>query len=175
MTEHENAQTAETAEIAETESAYWEEAVRLAELRMTEYNRIQIGYERRAVLLITFCVVIIGFLFAGEWAGWLALKFAPVLLLAFAAIRGMLILQFAEFGVQGIHPRTLADSSLFEGNTDALREYVCQEYAERIDRNQKLLARQSKHLECGRILLYLGLAGAFIVSVAEKIPPHVFG
>ena len=170
----EQSQAAEESEIAEsakTESAYWQESVRLAELRMTEQSALQNEYDRKAVLMITFCVVLIGYLFVGEWEGWLAAKLAPIVMLSWAACRGMQILQFAEFGVQGIEP----DISIYFADraTNEFEEHVLQEYAEKIGRNQTSLARQRGYLEKGRAWLYRGIAAAFIVSVLEKIAPSI--
>ena len=169
MNESENLEPQTTAENPNFDSEYLREAVRLAELRMTEYARIYNEYERRAVLLITFCVALIGYLLSGEWAEWTAaVKFLAIFCLMSAAWKGLRIFSFSEFGVQGIHPNTVANP-IFGGRADVLLEYVRGEYAERIDQNAKNLHSRSRFLDSAKRWFYAGLTTTAAIVLAEKL------
>ncbi len=168
MNESENLEPQTTAENPNFDSEYLREAVRLAELRMTEYARIYNEYERRAVLLITFCVALIGYLLSGEWAEWTAaVKFLAIFCLMSAAWKGLRIFSFSELGVRGIHPNTLADP-VFGGREKAMLEYVRGQYAERIDWNGKILDLLVRRFQSAKRWFYAGLTTTAVIVLAEK-------
>lgn len=173
MSENENGENqAAVEEEREFDSGYLRAVVRLAELRMTEQSALQNGYERKAVLLITFCVVLVGYLLTGEWTGWAgAVKFAAMAYLMISVDSSIRIFEFAESGVQGIHPRTIGDISVFGGKTDALLAHAGKEYAERIDRNDKTLNMHVNRLKFAKRYFYAGLASAAVIALWEKSPP----
>ena len=171
MNESENLEPQTAAENPNFDSEYLREAVRLAELRMSEQNSLERDYERKAVLMITFCVVIAGYLFAGNWAGWAVLKILPIAFLAVAVWKGVRTFEFKEFGAQGIHPETSAELFELNYNTDLLREYALVEYEDRLNRNGRYLNRRAERLEFAKPYFYTGLIFSLCVALAEKLLP----
>ena len=169
MNESENLEPQTAAENPEFAPEYLREAVRLAELRMSEHSRLQIGNERRAALLITFCVVLMGYLLGGDWTGWWGMKCLPFLFLTAAAMQGIWILEPTEFGLQGMHP---AVSAIYKDNGDKLPEYIQKIYGEKIGKNGRALTLQSKYLERARIWLYWGLLGTIVVALSDMVAMH---
>ena len=138
---------------------------------MTEQNALQNEYDRKTVLMITFCVVLAGYLLAGEWAGWLAAaKIWVSVCLIVSTAKGVSIFGFAKSGVQGLHPRA-ADTAAFKGKEILLRQYMQREYAQRIDQNQARIDIHAARLESAKRYFYAGLWGTVFVAFGEKMTP----
>lgn len=154
-------------------SDHLQEAVRLAELRLSEQNTLQAEYERKAILLITSCAAIIGYLFAGDLfatiqsAGWLvSVKILALILLLCAAVKGMRTIEFVKFGVRGIHP---AIATKFFEEKIALLKFACDIYTDRINDNNSVLENRAKRLKSAQMPFYLGLAITVASTLIEKV------
>ena len=168
---------------------YLKEALRLAELRLEEQNITLTLQEKKAVLIATLCIALIGFLltFTGDieqvsraldcligikpsifWASFV-FKILPSLILAVAMLHSIQSLNLAKLGIRGAAPGyTLND--YFDRDLYRLAKGLLKDYDDRIKRNIKTLKIQDTEMKKAKNWLFIGIPVAiFLVAVREML------
>lgn len=167
---------------------YLQEALRLAELRLEEQNITLTLQEKKAVLVVTLCIAVIGYLLtsSGEIGKvaeivnilfqtksgdlWISLifKILPSLILAFAMIHGIQSLSLMNLGTRGTSP-DYSMNDYFGQDSDKLAKGLLEDYNDRIKKNQKMLDHKKKEMIKARKWLYFGIPLAIVLVASREI------
>ena len=165
---------------------YLKEALRLAELRLEEQNITLSTQGKKAVMIATLCIALIGYLLAftggvGEIytvPGWnippkytnlFIFKILPSLPLAMAMLFSIQALDLEDLGTRGATPEYTLDE-YFKHDLYQLMIVLLEDYNERIYENQKILEVKNKEMVKARNWLFLGIPVAIImVAVREML------
>ena len=167
---------------------YLKEAVRLAELRLEEQNIALTLQEKKAVLIATICIVIIGYLltFAGDieqvsitldylfrtklgelWP-LLIFKILPSLILAFAMVHSIQSLNLSDLGIRGASPRYTLDN-YFNRDLNKLAKELLEDYNARIKENQEMLEAKNEEMRKARNWLFRGIPLSIILVIFREL------
>ncbi len=167
---------------------YLQEALRLAELRLEEQSITLTLQEKKAVLVVTLCIAVIGYLltstgeiekvteifnnifqtkFGDLWIS-LIFKILPSLFLAFAMIYGIRSLSLMNLGTRGASPG-YSMSDYFGHDLNKLARGLLEDYNDRIKKNQKMLDHKKKEMIKARKWLYFGIPLAIILVAYREI------
>lgn len=168
---------------------YLKEALRLAELRLEEQNITLSLQEKKAALIVTLCIAVIGYLltFTGDigkvpvtmdnlfrtelgelWTS-LIFKILPSLFLAFAMLHSIQSLSVADLGTRGASPG-YSMNDYFGRNLNKLAKGLLEDYNDRIRNNQDMLEYKKKEMAKARIWLFIGIPLAIVlVAIREML------
>ena len=170
------------------ETEYLKEALRLAELRLEEQNTTLTLQEKKAALVVTLCIAIIGYLlsFTGDikalpevldhifktkigdlWTS-LIFKITPSLILACAMVRSIRSLNLMDFGTRGASPG-YSMSDYFGHDLNKLAKGLLEDYNDRIKKNQEMLDHKQKEMIKARKWLYTGIPLAIVLVANREI------
>ena len=160
----------------------------MAELRLEEQNIALTLQEKKAVLISTFCIVIIGYLLTftgdieqvsvtldylfrtkfGELWTLLIFKILPSLILAFAMLHGVQSLNLSDLGIRGASPGYTLDN-YFKRDLNKLTKELLEDYNGRIKENQEMLEAKNEELRKARNWLFRGIPLAIILIIFREI------
>ncbi|MDE0286353.1 MAG: hypothetical protein OXI88_23185 [Gammaproteobacteria bacterium] len=170
------------------ETEYLKEALRLAELRLEEQNTTLTLQEKKAALVVTLCIAIIGYLltFTGDiqtvpvildylfktkfgdlWTS-LIFKILPSLILAFAMVHSIRSLNLMDLGTRGASPG-YSMSDYFERDLNNLAKGLLEDYHERIIENQDMLEHKKKEMKSARKWLFIGIPVAIVLVATREM------
>ena len=167
---------------------YLQEALRLAELRLEEQSITLTLQEKKAVLVVTLCIAVIGYLLTSSGEIWklaetinhnyqtksgdlwisLIFKILPSLFLAFAMIHGIRSLSLMNLGTRGASPG-YSMSDYFGQDVNKLAKGLLEDYNDRIKKNQKMLDHKRKEMIKARKWLYFGIPLAIVLVANREI------
>jgi len=143
-----------------SEELHLKEALRLAELMMVEQKSFLTAIEQKAVLLATLCVGVTAFLFSQELPhDGMAARVSLVFIISWniaAAFCAAAVAFDAPFSAPGADPEYSLQER-FRGNFSKMAIDLLGRYeSQRINYNNKVLAKKTKQLE---LSLWLGVMG----------------
>lgn len=167
---------------------YLQEALRLAELRLEEQNITLTLQEKKAVLVVTLCIAVIGYLLTstGEIGKvteifnyfsqiklselWISsiFKILPSLILAIAMLHGIQSLSLMNLGTRGASP-DYSMSDYFGHDLNDLSKGLLEDYNDRIKKNKKMLDHKKKEMIKARKWLYFGIPLAIVLVATREI------
>lgn len=163
-------------EQSKQETEYLREAVRLAELRIEQQQRTDEINQRKAVLFITFCFAMAGYLYAGKGAETQCLPSAVwgigkavlgALLLA-AIVCAVFVVNFAYWKVHGVEPSYTMDE-YFGENYNKMARDLLEYYDEFFKNNKEVLDKKGEYLLWARNFGFPGMALFFILILVESV------
>ena len=164
----------------EVEKGFLEEIVRLAEERLKEQSEASRTYERKAVLLATLCLVILGYLLHDyllqrDPSSWLPKEeslWTHIVLWTYTAsiLFCVQAIHFAPYGQLGLHP--IVTSKLIENPPpnalNLTRHHLLKKYADRINLNEKHNGKKYKSMIIAIVLWAIG-TGAFLGVICSYL------
>ena len=155
---------------------FLQELLRMAEVRMSAQEEVARTHERKAVLLATLCIVMIGYYLTQreDMHSMLPqiLRLSTLLFLIFAALFCVRAINFASYGQLGIPPLVVAPR--LESPQDNDFEYTMYRalslYHKRIGTNSRANNRKHQNLVTARWLWVAGTS-TFIGSMAFQDDP----
>ncbi|MGI9306435.1 MAG: hypothetical protein ACR2P5_03930 [Gammaproteobacteria bacterium] len=157
-------------------SEYLREAIRLVELRLEQQQKSSDENQRKAALLITFCVAVIGYLYAEQpdesgvylpLALWWTVKVILAVILGAAVFYGLQVVDIKKWGVSGADPAYV--DSRFGWDFNQMAEELLDGYKECFDINKGNLEKKVKKLKIARNLGILGITLSLLWIVMERI------
>ena len=168
---------------------YLQEALRLAELRLEEQSVTLTLQEKKAVLVVTLCIAVIGYLLTStgeigklteifnylfqtklsDLSIALIFKILPSLILAFAMLHGIQSLSMMNLGTRGASPG-YSMSDYFGHDLNKLAKGLLEDYNDRIRENQDMLDHKKKEMKKARKWLFFGIPLAIVlVAIREML------
>ena len=162
-------------------SEYLAEAWRLLELQIGEKIERNDRIERKAFLLVTFSVAIIGYLFStinfNETCSlflWImsVLKIVVCGALGWAVWHGVAIFNLEDFVEKGLNPKYVMNK-YYNFDLDKFREYLLlmADIDELLENSDTILNGKAESLKTGIKLLKWSMIFAFILTLVEKLLP----
>ena len=159
-------------------SEYLAEAWRLLELKIDDQTEINDRLERKAFLLVTFAVAIIGYLFSTvefSESCWLCsflgimsvLKIVLCVALGYVVWLGVRIFELKRFVGKGLLPKFVMHE-FYNFDLDELRTDVLDIIDADINDGEKILEGKAEDLETGIKWLKWSMVSAFVLIVIEK-------
>jgi len=154
----------------QSETLYLQEVIRLAELEIKEQSDTLVATEKKAILLLTLHIAIIGYLLSTSAPGnslAAMLEMAITFILMASTLIGMVVLYPSDFGVAGINPKYSMDE-YFGGNFNRMADRLKDLYEERIVFNYDQLAKKGRLLDWSKTIGLIGSVSAFLWSIFSK-------
>lgn len=160
-------------------TAYLKEAMRLVELGIEEQHISKTVLERKAVLLITFCGAVIGYLITADfdsfktlWACdkdvgkgilWV-LKFLSILPLGGAVGYGMVMFVLTDFTIRGLDPQKVWNYD----NYDELAKRYIKDAESKFDDTNIILDKKARRFERAYQCLFVGLFFSVVLVLIHQ-------
>ena len=163
-------------ECAALKASFLQELLRLAEVRMGAQEEVARTHERKAVLLATLCIVMIGY-YLTQWGSMnpmplQILRLSTLLFLIFAALFCVRAINFASYGQLGLPPQVVMPR--LESPQDNDFEYTMYRalslYHKRIYTNSRANNRKHKNLVTARWLWVAGTSTFIGLLVLQDKP-----
>ena len=156
---------------------FLKEIVRLAEERIKEQNDASRTYERKAVLLATLCLVILGYLLHDFPQGifswfpkeslWIHIALWPLIISILFCVQAI---NFAPYGPLGLHP--IVTSGLIDNPDKTSLARTCRhllgEYAKRINLNEEHNGKKYKSMIIAMVFWAIG-TGALLGVICSYL------
>ena len=154
-----------------TDPEHLRESVRLAELKIKEINEATATLEKKAVLLITLCALLLTYLGAQEYANaaYEFIKGAAFVFLTISAVIAAKAVEFGRQGAAGLNPEIFAHyaKNYNDRALELAHRYLLDKYQSIINKADNMHKEKSKIFRNAKVFLIIGFSLALAWIIAD--------